>query len=224
MLDKLLKSNIAIVGGGNFCKKMLQLLFSKPFEDCRPAILGVADIDSQAEGLLFAKQMGIFATADYRDLYSLKNLQILMEMTTDEELAGIITREKPDGVQLMDHVAARTIWSALQVEAEKRSALKELRRNNFKSAQIDCLFEQFADRLADVIRERSERYVEIESAVRKALLVLKMRGSDHDKGIRQFAITSRGVEVSATFEGREGIMSGSPRRMMDSFVQAFVRR
>jgi circadian clock protein KaiC len=68
------------------------------------------------------------------------------------------------------------------------------------------------------------RYVEIESAVRKALLVLKMRGSDHDKGIRQFAVTSRGVEVSATFEGREGIMSGSPRRMMDSFVQAFVRR
>ncbi|MCK4471166.1 MAG: ATPase, partial [Anaerolineae bacterium] len=68
------------------------------------------------------------------------------------------------------------------------------------------------------------RYVEIESAMRKALLVLKMRGSNHDKGIRQFGITSRGVEVRALFEGREGIMSGSPRRMVDSFVQAFVRR
>jgi circadian clock protein KaiC len=68
------------------------------------------------------------------------------------------------------------------------------------------------------------RYVEIESAVRKALLVLKMRGSNHDKGIRQFEVTSRGVEVRAPFEGREGIMSGSPRRMADSFVQAFVRR
>ncbi len=68
------------------------------------------------------------------------------------------------------------------------------------------------------------RYVEIESAMRKALLVLKMRGSNHDKGIRQFGITSRGVEVRAPFEGREGIMSGSPRRMVDSFVQAFVRR
>jgi circadian clock protein KaiC len=68
------------------------------------------------------------------------------------------------------------------------------------------------------------RYVEIESAIRKALLVLKMRGSNHDKGIRQFEITSRGIEVRAPFEGREGIMSGSPRRMVDSFVQAFVRR
>jgi len=68
------------------------------------------------------------------------------------------------------------------------------------------------------------RYVEIESAIRKALLVLKMRGSNHDKGIRQFEITSRGIQVRAPFEGREGIMSGSPRRMVDSFVQAFVRR
>jgi circadian clock protein KaiC len=68
------------------------------------------------------------------------------------------------------------------------------------------------------------RYVEIESAIHKALLVLKMRGSNHDKGIRQFEITSRGIEVRAPFEGREGIMSGSPRRMVDSFVQAFVRR
>jgi len=68
------------------------------------------------------------------------------------------------------------------------------------------------------------RYVEIESTIRKALLVLKMRGSNHDKRIRQFDITSRGIEVRAPFEGREGIMSGSPRRMMDSFVQAFVRR
>ena len=68
------------------------------------------------------------------------------------------------------------------------------------------------------------RYVEIESAIRKALLVLKFRGSDHAKDIRQFEITRAGLEVRSKFEGREGIMSGSPRRMADSFVEAFVRR
>jgi circadian clock protein KaiC len=68
------------------------------------------------------------------------------------------------------------------------------------------------------------RYVEMESTIHKAILVLKMRGSNHDKGIRQFEITSRGIEVRAPFEGREGIMSGNPRQMVDSFVQAFVRR
>jgi circadian clock protein KaiC len=68
------------------------------------------------------------------------------------------------------------------------------------------------------------RYVEIESTIHKALLVLKMRGSDHAKDIRQFAVTDQGIEVRSKFEGREGIMSGSPRRMADSFVEAFVNR
>jgi circadian clock protein KaiC len=69
------------------------------------------------------------------------------------------------------------------------------------------------------------RYVEIESAIHKALLVLKLRGSDHAKDIRRFEITVHGIEVQAPFEGQEGIMSGSPHRSLtDSFVEAFVRR
>ena len=69
------------------------------------------------------------------------------------------------------------------------------------------------------------RYVEMESAVHKALLVLKMRGSNHDKDIRQFSITGQGITVKSRFEGREGVLSGNPRRSMaDSFVQAFVKR
>jgi circadian clock protein KaiC len=68
------------------------------------------------------------------------------------------------------------------------------------------------------------RYVEIESAMHKALLVLKLRGSDHAKDIRQYDITSQGIKVQAKFEGQEGIMSGSPRRMAESFIEAFVRR
>lgn len=68
------------------------------------------------------------------------------------------------------------------------------------------------------------RYVEIESAIRKALLVLKMRGSDHAKDIRQYDILKNGVQVQSRFEGQEGILSGSPRRMAESFVEAFVKR
>jgi circadian clock protein KaiC len=65
------------------------------------------------------------------------------------------------------------------------------------------------------------RYVEIESAIHKALLVLKLRGSDHAKDIRQFEITDQGIEIMSRFEGQEGILSGSPRRMAEAFVEAF---
>lgn len=66
------------------------------------------------------------------------------------------------------------------------------------------------------------RYVEIDSAISKAMLVLKMRGSQHDKDIRQFAITSEGIEISSKFVGRQGIMSGSPTKTQaDTFVEVF---
>ena len=65
------------------------------------------------------------------------------------------------------------------------------------------------------------RYVEIDSAIHKALLVLKLRGSDHAKDIRQFSITGTGIQVQDKFVGREGIMSGSPRSRAEAFRQAF---
>lgn len=66
------------------------------------------------------------------------------------------------------------------------------------------------------------RYVEIDSAIAKALLVLKMRGSKHDKEIRQFRIGTQGIELSDKFQGRQGIMSGSPVKTdADAFVEAF---
>jgi circadian clock protein KaiC len=67
------------------------------------------------------------------------------------------------------------------------------------------------------------RYVELDSSVRKALLVLKLRGSQHDKDIRQYEITPAGIEVQARFEGREGIMSGNAR-VSDAFSKAFVKQ
>lgn len=69
------------------------------------------------------------------------------------------------------------------------------------------------------------RYVEIDSAIAKALCILKMRGSDHDKDIRCFRITEKGIEVDAKFSGREGIMGGIPHATpQDAFVKAFGKK
>lgn len=69
------------------------------------------------------------------------------------------------------------------------------------------------------------RYVEVDSAIRKALTVLKMRGSDHQKEIMQYHCTSKGLEMIETFAGREGIMSGiSHNTPQDAFVDVFGRK
>lgn len=55
------------------------------------------------------------------------------------------------------------------------------------------------------------RYVEIESSMQKALVILKMRGSSHAKEIRRFTIGPGGIAVGEAFEHREGLLSGIPR-------------
>jgi circadian clock protein KaiC len=54
------------------------------------------------------------------------------------------------------------------------------------------------------------RYVEIESAMQRAIVVLKMRGSDHAKEIRRYEIGTGGLTVTDVFEGRQGLLTGIP--------------
>ena len=162
MIDSLFKSNIAIIGGGKFCKLLLQFLLDKDFLDQSPTILGVADANDQAEGLRYAAQLGIYTTADYRDLFRLNNLQLLVEITHNPSLSDTIRQTKPAGVRLIDHIEARGLWSSLQLEKEKRTALKELQRCAPLTPDVRRCVEKFADQLAEVIRQRNSRYLQIE--------------------------------------------------------------
>ena len=57
------------------------------------------------------------------------------------------------------------------------------------------------------------QYVEIRGEMARALNVFKMRGSWHDKGIREFMITSNGPEIKDSFSNFERIISGVPHRV-----------
>jgi len=52
--------NIAIVGGGKLCRKLLDLTEAYTFRELTPKIVAVADIKDDAPGLLRAEEKGIF--------------------------------------------------------------------------------------------------------------------------------------------------------------------
>lgn len=64
------------------------------------------------------------------------------------------------------------------------------------------------------------RYLEIESAIQRAMLVLKMRSSDHDKAIHGYTIGPGGLTVGDPLEGRIGLLNGLSRHTMISTVQS----
>ncbi|MFM2430898.1 MAG: hypothetical protein RLZZ511_2111 [Cyanobacteriota bacterium] len=57
------------------------------------------------------------------------------------------------------------------------------------------------------------QYVEIRGEMSRALNVFKMRGSWHDKAIREYTISASGPEIKDSFRNFEGIISGSPTKI-----------
>ncbi len=57
------------------------------------------------------------------------------------------------------------------------------------------------------------QYVEIRGEMSRAINVFKMRGSWHDKGIREYIISGQGPEIKDSFRDYERIISGSPSRI-----------
>jgi circadian clock protein KaiC len=55
------------------------------------------------------------------------------------------------------------------------------------------------------------RYVEIRSQLRRLISVVKVRDSDFDSSLREFRITSAGIELAHTFDSAEAILSGFPQ-------------
>jgi circadian clock protein KaiC len=54
------------------------------------------------------------------------------------------------------------------------------------------------------------RYAELESEVRRALAIIKMRDGDHVRDIVEVEIGARGLSVKGKFTGLTGILAGTP--------------
>lgn len=63
------------------------------------------------------------------------------------------------------------------------------------------------------------RYVEIYGEMRRGLTVLKMRGSMHDKDIREFSIDGKGMHIGKPFRNVTGILAGTPMYVAKSEVE-----
>jgi circadian clock protein KaiC len=56
--------------------------------------------------------------------------------------------------------------------------------------------------------------VEIEGELRKALVVVKMRGSSHSREFRTYDITATGVQLRESLRDYDGIVTGTPTRQL----------
>jgi PAS domain-containing protein len=127
--------NAAIVGGGKACYNLLLILDEVRLKRLNMKILGVADMNPEAPGLLYAKKLGLFTTANFRDLYDLEGLNLIIELTGSTKVREKLIRTKPLHISSMDHRGARLLWDLIQIEVEKTELERERLRNEEKNRE-----------------------------------------------------------------------------------------
>ncbi len=87
-----------------------------------------------------------------------------------------------------------TMYSTVEIEAQDQATLTGYR----------------VSFLTDIIL--SQRYVEIDGELRKALIVVKMRGSDHSRSFHSYTSTEAGIVLGGTLSEFDAIVTGVPTR------------
>jgi len=162
MEEILQNSNIAIVGGGRVCKAILRIVLGKNFIKQKLNISGVADIHDKAEGLMYAREKGIFTTLDYRDLFKNKELNLIIELTGDDKVLEELKTTKPAEARLIDHFEAMSVWDFLQIEEERVRIKRDLKKHISEPEKIEKEFDLFSQQLAKIVEERTRHLQSVE--------------------------------------------------------------
>jgi signal transduction histidine kinase len=141
---KKLPLNIAIVGGGRACKFFLQLLKNESFPYLNINLVAVCDIKPEAEGLLMAKQMGIYTTPNLQDLFDIKDLDGIIELTNSKEVLLELIKARPKTVGIVEHNIGRLLRYLFLIDQQLKSAEQQISHEKMIS---DFIIQQTNERV-----------------------------------------------------------------------------
>jgi two-component system NtrC family sensor kinase len=136
--------NLGIVGGGKACKSLLQLLRTNPPPYLDIKILGVCDVNPQAEGFQLAMEMGIFTTTDFRDLFRFREIDAILELAGSREVLLDLIRHRPKGVGILDHNISRILRYLYSSDRRLKLAQEQM---SLEKAMADLLIQQSDERI-----------------------------------------------------------------------------
>ena len=127
MVDSATVFRIALVGGEEFCKEVLEkYLLARQVNDFAARIVAVADPDPRSPGMVLAKKLGLIAVEDYHELYKPQHeIKALLLMTPDEAILEDVLKTKPNRIRLVAYPLSRLFWRAIDAEHQNLRARNE---------------------------------------------------------------------------------------------------
>jgi circadian clock protein KaiC len=167
-------------------------------------------LSNKLNALVKAKQVGVIDT---------RSLDLSIDQTL-HDLIAMITKMKSKRV-VIDSLSGFELALAPEFQEDFRGSLYRLvaeltgmgvtilMTSELEDRYTDLRFSPFGSAfLADAIIV--QRYVEIGGEFKRAMSVVKVRGSQHSKQIRLFDISADGIVLGAPLSGYTGITTGRP--------------
>lgn len=117
-------TNIVLLGGGKGGSALLGLLSHVPGVN----ILGIADQDPRAPAIGQASLLGIPVTEDAKALIGNERANLIVDVTGDPAMAGVIAEHKRPGTEVLSGATARLLWNVVQHEARMQRHLAQTER------------------------------------------------------------------------------------------------
>ena len=121
--------NVAIVGGGNRCRMLLEFIEKHSFREISVQIIAVADEREDAPGAVLAREKGLFVTSDYNDFFDRDDIALIIELTGNQETYFDILAKKDKTVRAIDKNTAILFWEFIlssRIEQDSKQELEEI--------------------------------------------------------------------------------------------------
>src|SRR4030043_1074278 len=114
------KTNILNVGGGKGGGLLIELFHKSETTN----VLAVVDINADAPGIKFAKELGIPTTADYKGFLNNKDLNEIINVTGSEEVQEELQRLRPPNVEVIGGYSAKLVWNLIEERKQAEDTLR----------------------------------------------------------------------------------------------------
>ncbi len=115
-----------IIGGGKGCKSLLKLATGSFLRELTLDVRCVVDIDPNAPGMKFAKEIKIPISTDIEESIAMPGIELIIELTGLDEVLDELHKMLPHGMKLIDHHSARIFWDLVNAQQDQEQRLKEI--------------------------------------------------------------------------------------------------
>ncbi len=107
--------NIAVVGGGTRCKRLIEVIEQHQFQEIKPKVIAVADLKDDAPGIIKAKKNGLLVTKDYNDFFKRDDIDLIIELTGKMDIYNDILDKKKKTIRAIANSTAQLFWEISRI-------------------------------------------------------------------------------------------------------------